>query len=76
MEVSECTDALEPTELAPFVVGRHAVFTTSLDVERGQIQAPLLSRLLEQVIGHFLCHRVVKSLCNLKKRDEINVLQE
>ena len=64
----EGSNTLEAAELAPFVIGRHTVFPTSLNVERGQIQAPFLAGLLEQVIGDLLSYRVVEGLSNLEVR--------
>ena len=64
-ELVEVVDPLEAAELAPGVVGRHAVLTTALDVEGGQVEAVLLAGLLEQVVGHLLGHRVVEGLGHL-----------
>ena len=65
VQVVEGSNTLEAAELAPFVVGRYTVFSTSLNVERGQIQAPFLTGLLEQVICDLLSYRIVESLSDL-----------
>merc|ERR550532_3394243 len=65
MKVMESADAFEATEFSPLVVGRYSMLSSSLDVQRGQIQSPFLARLLEQMVGHFLRHGVVQSLCHL-----------
>ena len=55
----EIVNALETTELPPSVVRGYAMFSATLDVQRGQVQAPFFIRLLEQMIGYFLSDGVV-----------------
>ena len=55
----EIVNAFETTEFSPSIVCGYTMFAASLDVQRGQIQAPFFVRFLEQVIGYFLSDGVV-----------------
>ena len=51
--------------LSESVVGWDAVIAASLHVEGGQVQAPILVGVLEQVVRHLLGHGSVHSLRHL-----------
>ena len=58
--------------LSEGVVGRNAVISAALHVECGQIESPVLARVLEQVVGHFLRHGSVHGLRDLILRHAIS----